>query len=169
MTEAKNYGAVNVPKGNDEFDESNTRYLNEAPFQWGRFLRATVPIVVALLIMGGFAFGMSHGWVNCKVSFNAVVRWIVTNSRWLFAHVLCCVLHSSLRFNHLYGPPKGSDDENNNNIKKDSWIPEETPQKSFPTVNQGSKKCSKHSSCAELNLGGNCCPTDEGIMLECCG
>mmetsp|Transcript_9585 Transcript_9585/g.21344 ORF Transcript_9585/g.21344 Transcript_9585/m.21344 type:complete len:134 (-) Transcript_9585:583-984(-) len=133
MTEAKNYGAVNVPKGNDEFDESNTRYLNEAPFQWGRFLRATVPIVVALLIMGGFAFGMSHG------------------------------------FNHLYGPPKGSDDENNNNIKKDSWIPEETPQKSFPTVNQGSKKCSKHSSCAELNLGGNCCPTDEGIMLECCG
>ena len=63
MAESKNYGAVDVPIGNDEFDVKNTYYLNESSFQWKRFFRAAVPIVIALLIMGGFAYGMSHGLV----------------------------------------------------------------------------------------------------------
>jgi hypothetical protein len=56
-----NYGAVDLPTGNDHYDEGNTRYLNETPFQWQRCFRAAVPIVIALLVMGGFAYGMSHG------------------------------------------------------------------------------------------------------------
>ena len=56
------YGSVDVPAGNnDHYDEDNTRYLNQTPFQWGRFLRAVVPILIALFIMGGFGYGMSHG------------------------------------------------------------------------------------------------------------
>jgi hypothetical protein len=58
---ANNYGAVDVPAGNDHYDEGNTRYLNQTPFKWGRFFRAAVPILIALLIMGGFGYGMSHG------------------------------------------------------------------------------------------------------------
>jgi hypothetical protein len=59
---ANNYGAVDVPQGNnDHYDEDNTRYLNQTPFQWGRFFRAAVPILIALVIMGGFGYGMSHG------------------------------------------------------------------------------------------------------------
>ena len=60
MTATRSYGAV-LPAGNDHYDEENTRYLNETPFQWGRCFRAAVPIAIALLIMGGFAYGMSHG------------------------------------------------------------------------------------------------------------
>ena len=52
------YGAVNV---HDEFDEKNTYYLNESRCNWNRFFRAVVPVVIALVIMGGFAYGMSHG------------------------------------------------------------------------------------------------------------
>lgn len=60
-TKKTGYGAIDVPEGRDEFDEKNTYYLNESRFNWGRFFRAAVPIVVALAIMGGFAYGMSHG------------------------------------------------------------------------------------------------------------
>lgn len=28
--------------------------------------------------------------------------------------------------------------------------------------------CESHASCSALNLSGQCCPTDEGVMLGCC-
>eukprot|EP00581_Thalassiosira_minuscula_P007632 CAMPEP_0183705804 /NCGR_PEP_ID=MMETSP0737-20130205/2822_1 /TAXON_ID=385413 /ORGANISM="Thalassiosira miniscula, Strain CCMP1093" /LENGTH=137 /DNA_ID=CAMNT_0025933059 /DNA_START=21 /DNA_END=434 /DNA_ORIENTATION=+ len=63
MAESKTtYGAIDVPGGNNEFDEKNTYYLNESRFNWNKFLRAAVPVVIALMIMGGFAYGMSHGF-----------------------------------------------------------------------------------------------------------
>jgi len=31
-----------------------------------------------------------------------------------------------------------------------------------------SKQCSAHPECSNLNLAGNCCPSDGGTMLECC-
>jgi hypothetical protein len=56
------YGAVDVPpRGTEEFDESNTYYLNESSFTLNRFFRAAVPIVIACVIMAGFGYGMSHG------------------------------------------------------------------------------------------------------------
>ena len=56
------YGAVDVPPGGtEEFDESNTYYLNESGFTLNRLFRAAVPIVIALVIMSGFGYGMSHG------------------------------------------------------------------------------------------------------------
>lgn len=62
MAETKTYGAIDVPAGgNDEFDEKNTYYLNESRFNWNKFLRAAFPVLIAVVIMGGFAYGMSHG------------------------------------------------------------------------------------------------------------
>ncbi|KAL7442659.1 hypothetical protein ACHAXM_011985 [Skeletonema potamos] len=64
--EATSYGAI--PRGdaedNADFDETNLSYLKQSSFSWNRFCRATVPIIIALLIMGGFAFGMGHGFGN---------------------------------------------------------------------------------------------------------
>eukprot|EP00986_Skeletonema_menzelii_P005652 scaffold2102_cov145-Skeletonema_menzelii.AAC.1 len=61
--ESKSYGAI--PRGDAEdtaeFDEKNLSYLKESGFSWNRFCRAVLPIIIALLIMGGFAFGMGHG------------------------------------------------------------------------------------------------------------
>jgi len=57
------YGAVNLPEGGgDEYDEKNTYYLNEKGCSWNRFVRAVVPIIIALFIMAGLGYGMSHGW-----------------------------------------------------------------------------------------------------------
>ena len=32
----------------------------------------------------------------------------------------------------------------------------------------GGSSCESHASCSALNLSGQCCPTDEGVMLGCC-
>ena len=62
MAETKSYGAIDVPAGgNDDYDEKNTYYLNESRFSWSRFFKAAVPVLIAVVIMGGFAYGMSHG------------------------------------------------------------------------------------------------------------
>lgn len=56
------YGAVNLPEGGgEEYDEKNTYYLNEKSCSWSRFVRAAVPIIIALFILAGFGYGMSHG------------------------------------------------------------------------------------------------------------
>ncbi|KAK1743814.1 hypothetical protein QTG54_005411 [Skeletonema marinoi] len=63
--ESASYGAI--PRGDAEdaeFDERNLSYLQESGFSWNRFCRAALPIILALLIMGGFAFGMGHGFGN---------------------------------------------------------------------------------------------------------
>mmetsp|Transcript_26382 Transcript_26382/g.55601 ORF Transcript_26382/g.55601 Transcript_26382/m.55601 type:complete len:129 (+) Transcript_26382:284-670(+) len=62
MTSAKSYGAVEIPDNGDNFDEKNTYYLKEGEFKWARFFRGLFPVVIALLIMGGFAYGMSNGF-----------------------------------------------------------------------------------------------------------
>ena len=62
MAETKTpYRAVNIPEGNNEFDENTYYLMNESCFNWNRFFWAAVPAVIALVIMGGFAYGMSHG------------------------------------------------------------------------------------------------------------
>ncbi|KAL7509170.1 hypothetical protein ACHAXN_006177 [Cyclotella atomus] len=129
---ANNYGSVGVPQGNnDHYDENNTRYLNQTPFLWGRFFRAAIPILIALVIMGGFGYGMSHG------------------------------------FNHLYGPSGRDDDSHSTSIKMDTTlVPKSKTTISDSTSKGDSRQCSMHEKCQ--GLGGNCCPSDEGITLECC-
>mmetsp|Transcript_25164 Transcript_25164/g.40907 ORF Transcript_25164/g.40907 Transcript_25164/m.40907 type:complete len:123 (-) Transcript_25164:226-594(-) len=121
MAESKAYGAIDVPEGDKEFNENDTYYLNQSQFSWSRFFRAAFPTVIAILIMGGFAYEMKHD------------------------------------FRHFYGPPKGTDD--NDSIKQDhSWIPHP----------QSSGSCANNDGCVALELIGECCPTNDGVMLGCC-
>lgn len=63
--EAKpSYGAVEVPKGDIHYDENALQYLEKSKFSFGRFARAVVPIIIAVLIMGGLAWGMTNGFAH---------------------------------------------------------------------------------------------------------
>ena len=59
--DTRGYGAVDVPEGDGDFDVQNTYYLKEVGFKWERFVRGCVPAVIAFLVIGGFAYGMTHG------------------------------------------------------------------------------------------------------------
>lgn len=122
MAESKkstSYGAVDVPKGGADaghFDEKNTLYLRDkSKFDLRHFSRSAVPIVIALLIMGGFTYGMLHG------------------------------------FNHFYGPPKSDGGDTPGIVES-----------------KGAYQCSANERCSKLDLIGNCCPTNEGVILKCC-
>ena len=52
--ESKSYGAI--PRGDGDEENADFRYLGESSFSWNRFCRAAFPVIIALLIMGGFAF-----------------------------------------------------------------------------------------------------------------
>ena len=62
--ESISYGAIPTGGADDDvgFDERNLSYLEETSFSWSRCFRATFPVIIALFIMGFFAFGMGHGF-----------------------------------------------------------------------------------------------------------
>ena len=81
----------------------------------------------------------------------------------------CCPLHHLLlrrithawcSFTHLYGPQKSSNDNNANIVEK--W------DDSSPNSISTKAACAKHTQCKDLGLTGDCCPSQEGIMLGCC-
>ncbi|KAL3757308.1 hypothetical protein ACHAWU_008469 [Discostella pseudostelligera] len=130
------YGAVNV---HDEFDEKNTYYLNETRCNWNRFFRAVVPVVIALVIMGGFAYGMSHGFTHLYGPPKATDEGGNTKQ-------------------DISWVPIGNDVEDSS-----------TTSDSDATNAAGSSaECSMNSKCASLGLTGMCCPTKKGVLLECC-
>lgn len=98
--------------------------------------------------------------------------WLIYSYPWSHSDLTCCfILSQTISFDHLYGPSKGGDESSN--IKHDtSWLPQvnevsgsKGTSAESPT-DGGSRECAKHKNCA--SLGGNCCPSDDGIMLECC-
>ena len=40
--------------------------------------------------------------------------------------------------------------------------------KAATTFGGGSSQCAAHSKCASTGLSGACCPTPEGVVLNCC-
>mmetsp|Transcript_21165 Transcript_21165/g.34916 ORF Transcript_21165/g.34916 Transcript_21165/m.34916 type:complete len:104 (+) Transcript_21165:96-407(+) len=94
--ESKSYGAI--PRGDAEdtaeFDEKNLSYLKESGFSWNRFCRAVLPIIIALLIMGGFAFGMGHGQVILCLS----VLLLILAAYWLLTNKSCYLSSSNYAF-----------------------------------------------------------------------
>ena len=151
------YGAVEADENaavDHSFDAESAYYLKSetatlTPRQRTRkYLSTALPILVAVLIMGGLA-------------------WLLLRD-----------------FNNLYpGRGGGSGDDSTiydrsipttgkNSLKDSTTIPGTTPSRpdssSVKHVDSSLAACSVHAACAKLELVGNCCPTDEGVVLGCC-
>lgn len=121
----------------------------------------------------GKIFPRSMSYFDCSVDIWIFRLWHVSWVRVNHLQNIVLVIKSTIltlnlfdifrtvSFSHLYGPPKNNDSIQTN--KKDSWIPERIGGSS---IKGDATKCSKHANCG--SLGGYCCPTDEGVMLECC-
>ena len=113
-------------------------------------------------VYNGWIWIWNVSWVRRDTRAELIGPYICTPL--IFSHSFSFVQHIN-SFSHLYGPPKSGDDSTN--IQHDtSWIPE-SGSANGELSNKGDRQCSKHASCG--SLGGNCCPSDEGIMLDCCG
>jgi hypothetical protein len=74
----------------------------------------------------------------------------------------------SRSFSHFYGPPKVDD---NSDKQDESWIPLDNSKYDAgeaPESHMSDAGCEMNKKCAKLELVGYCCPTNHGVMLECC-
>ncbi|GKY96868.1 hypothetical protein MPSEU_000645900 [Mayamaea pseudoterrestris] len=150
------YGAVEADDNaavDRTFDAESTYYLpssNGAPLSFRqrtrKLLNVWVPILLAVFIMGGFA-------------------WYLLRD-----------------FNNLYpgrggGSPDGGtvvlptgkkslDDSKAQSISRGPSDASTTA--SGKRLESSNASCAAHSACQKLELIGNCCPTDKGVVLECC-
>lgn len=167
MQSKSNYGSVSeaaskAEEGRQELDEEynveNTRFLTSTNEERHRqFLNALFPILMFVLIMGSIVFLLGKD------------------------------------FNHLYPGPGGDvknhggglyHEESSSESQKPSSIninsstsmstnsePVENTQKAKYTQNSEAgytPQCTSHSKCKSGGLTGLCCPTAEGIFLDCC-
>ena len=142
------YGAVEADENaavDRSFDAESAYYLKPEPVpltpgqRTRKFLITALPIVVAVLIMGGFA-------------------WFLLRD-----------------FNNLY-PGRGGGSGADATTVYDRPLPssgkksldDSSSSSTAKHVDSSLAACSAHSACTKLELVGNCCPTDEGVVLGCC-
>lgn len=111
-------------------------------------MNAFTPVVMFVVLMGGIAFALSRD------------------------------------FSHLYPGHSGDPSGTTNNASKKSWIVETSDSEQDKEHEVSSKvtghvdnvgvqymhlaDCSSNHKCAVENVTGICCPTLEGVQLECC-
>mmetsp|Transcript_8064 Transcript_8064/g.15187 ORF Transcript_8064/g.15187 Transcript_8064/m.15187 type:complete len:177 (+) Transcript_8064:58-588(+) len=140
----------------------NTQYITESnSVRRKRCMNALAPILIFVMIMGSIAFALSkdfnhlypgHGGggpVGGTVQHTpAVVP--AQDGEETAANASATTTSSS-----------SSKDENKERTVK-------SQSKNNSVTSNSHPECSYHSECYKLNLTGSCCPTVEGIMLECC-
>jgi len=155
-TEAKNYGtAPQEGTAADEYDIDNTYYVKERTMsrkeRINKFLLLLLPILLAVLLVGGFAFYVvSHvlergGGRHGNIDVTPQVSTKGTASR-----------PANSRPGTYPTEPKLAP----------APAPISTKEKSH--ASSGSSACASNSKCADLGLIGDCCPTKQGVTLGCC-
>jgi len=163
-----NYGAVadeENAKLDQAFDPSNTYYLQDQT-RWTlkKILLVVVPILGAVLIVGGFALFLLRDFSHLYPGQNG-------DKSGYYAHGGEHVVPSS--------NGGGGDEEEihaplgpYSKHKEDSDYEDETSSKhhgssgSSTTPSDAGATCAVHPDCS--GLIGNCCPTTAGTFLECC-
>lgn len=150
MQNLPSYGSLKN-KGEDEeannnetsFQEENTYYLKESPpMSAKKVLLLAVPILGAVLMMGG------------------IVLFLLRD----FGH-----LYPGRGGDPGYSNPNAGDDESRHHSTTRIHSLGNTDDTAFDsksTKSTVSAKCSAHPKCSPLT--GQCCPTLDGIKLECC-
>ena len=155
MTEPANYGAVKE-EGVD-YDIANTYYVKERELtsreKWTKFLLAALPILAAFLIVGGFTLYLLFD-----------------------SGILGHGAHAGGGGGEAISSPSKKGGENpfaTSKSESSSSVPSpisgrgSAPLKTT-THASGSSACSANEKCAKLGLVGACCPTNNGVMLNCC-
>ena len=149
MTEEnKNYKYGSIPDGEDPeetFPIENTQYIvSTAEEKRKKCVQTVMPLTIFTLLMGSIVFALSRG------------------------------------FNHLYPksprPPIINTDDETTGYMQDIDTTASTPNSpggAHPATGTGEKAfwhqdCVFHDKCVDLGLTGVCCPTPEGVNLDCC-
>ena len=131
-------------RGPSDYEMGQTYYLKPSKSKKA-FFRGLIPIIIALIIIGGVGYyffedvlnpgGVHHGSGKGEVE--------TTNE----------VIKSSTK--HIPAAPAAQ-------------VPVDTEKTKDASSSSSSGSCSAYPKCVETGLTGMCCPAAGGIMLECC-
>ena len=166
MQTKSNYGSVSeevsqAEEGRQELDEEynveNTRFLTSTNEERRRqFLSALFPIILFLLIMGSIVFLLSKDFNHLYPGPDGDTK---NHGGSLYHEESSSEPRpTSINMNSSTSMSANSEPVENTQVTKDTQNSEAgyTPQ------------CTSHSKCNSAGLTGLCCPTAEGIFLECC-
>ena len=157
------YGSVN----NDEesgattdsksFDESNLYFMKDEDLskkeKGVKVFKLAVPIIIAVLLIGGLAFLMFHN----------------------FAHFYPG--RGGNKHSHSMSSgatPWPNDDDGTSGASISApWSKDDDSASGFSipapsTSTSGGSSCSANPKCVDLGLTGQCCPSGSGVQLSCC-
>jgi hypothetical protein len=175
------YGAVDTNEPNDTesqpFQESDVYYLKEQKMSREdrvmKILLAAVPLLVAVLIMGGIGFllfkdfdhlypgpGGSTSPSNLKPRGPPIISPQGTAPDYSPA-IDDQPTAPTPSYLKPRGPPISSP-------TAPAPAPKTSPSSSSSISSSGCGECSANPACNEIGLTGKCCPTGEGVMLGCC-
>lgn len=159
------YGSI--PSGSEDpdlsFEEYDVNYIRvkelSAKERWTKRIKTAVPIIVALIIIGGF------GWFTSQA-------------------IKPPQTHGAIEVDYKDPAQIPEDGDSTTSYEPLSPLPSPTPRAkdegrySGTTSTQSNIKskssggsgptCSANSKCDKLGLVGQCCPTGEGVTLGCC-
>lgn len=145
-------GAKGVDKN---YDESNLYYMKEDNVtkedKAFKAMKLAVPIIIAAMFIGGLAFMLFHNFAYFYPGRDGHTKTSgSTNPTTTTEHTY----YDDDALNTQF-PASATFGFNDN----------DSPGVSIPT----SLNCKAYPKCVSLGLTGACCPTGEGIELECCG
>jgi len=166
------YGAVasadDEEKAVDQsFDAANTYYLRETT-RWStkKCLLIAVPILGAILIVGGFALFLLRDFSHLYPGRGGDKSGYYAHGG---EHVVPSSSKTTSGVNAPMTPSSKTDDDETGDESSESKTTTTTKHdksKSVAPNKDAGATCAVHPDCA--GLIGNCCPTDKGVVLECC-
>jgi len=166
------YGAVASPKDEEanavdqSFDAANTYYLrNTTRWSFKKVMLIVVPIIGAALIIGGFALFLLRDFSHLYPGHTGDKSYYTGGGS---EHVVSSDSSSSGgggsdARNPPRTPPAAQDDDDSTEASISTSKAKKS--KSNPDDDAGAN-CAVHPDCT--GLIGKCCPTPEGVQLECC-
>jgi hypothetical protein len=169
------YGSIPADDADHTFEEYDVNYIQSKALttkeRWTKLLRATVPLVVALVLLGGFGWWTSQAVAphrsNDKVT---TVEYKDSPSSGVMPSSSSSSSSSVIGSTTVRVEPKTNQVEMKPTKSSSSSSSSGSTQTTTKTSGGGSDTslCSVNSKCSNLGLSGSCCPTNEGVVLGCC-
>lgn len=143
------------------FQEGSVYYLKEKSLtpkeKFQKLVRVAVPLAIALLVLGGFAYFLTRGFDSLYPAPGEPSHVNIPHFTPSTDTAASPPGPSPLQ---PYGPP----------IPSPVSTPVTSSSSASSSTGGGSSDsdCSAHPKCNDLGLTGSCCPTGEGVVLGCC-
>jgi hypothetical protein len=172
------YGSIPADDADHAFEEYDVNYIQSKALttkeRWTKLMRATVPLVIALVLLGGF------GWWTSQAVAPHRSNDKVTTVEYKDSPSSGVMPSSSSSSSSVIGSTTVRVEPKTNQVEmKPTWSSPESSGSTHSTTKTSSTRsssgggsdtslCSVNSKCSNLGLSGSCCPTKEGVVLGCC-